>query len=206
MTFGAAASRSSSTSGRRGGASAPSRSSRAPHRHDRDDEHYYAIDGLGRRASRSRGARRPSPQDAKGGRPLDEQIERDREAGRREDRARRARRPEVDHYRLTQGDGDRTTVWVTTDESRLPVESSLPIADRRGEPPRLPALRSRRRFPTISSSPTRDVKLESMTYDEYVARSKKGPVGPGAAVLLGPAPRHARPRGAPALTAGSSPR
>ena len=130
-------------------------------------------------ASRSSGARHSIAQDAKRTRPfgteLDEIVKNGGEKVGAGGARRAGRRPLPGHARRR-----RPRRGLGDDRREPPADRvGLPRPrQRRDEPPRLPALGARRSSPTTSSSPTRDVKLESMTYEEYVARSKKGPVGP----------------------------
>jgi len=143
-----------------------------------DDKRYAIVDDLGKAGVSIGRSEHSIGQDAKRKRPfgteLDEIVKQGGEKVGQEMRAGQ----EVDHYRLTQGDGDRDEVWVTTDESHLPIESLF--RDRgTGAANRRVYLRwVEAQFPDDFFAPPRDVKLESMTYDEYVARSKKGSVGP----------------------------
>jgi len=85
---------------------------------------------------------------------------------------------EVDHYRLTEPNGDQREVWASADAYRLPSESRR--FDRSsGQETRMVYVRwLQQAFPDGFFRPDPDVKLEELGYDEYVARSRQGPVGP----------------------------
>lgn len=143
-----------------------------------DDKRFVIVDELGKAGVSIERSAHSIAQDGKRKRPfgteLDEIVKLGGEKVGQEMRAGQ----EVDHYRATRGDGDRDEVWVTTDESHLPIESVY--RDRgTGAANRRVYLRwVEAQFPDDFFAPPRDVKLESMSYDEYVTRSKQGPVGP----------------------------
>jgi hypothetical protein len=85
---------------------------------------------------------------------------------------------EVDHYRLTTPGGDQREVWVSANPFRLPAEWRA--FDRgTGQESRVVYLRwVQKSFPDALFQPDAGVKLEQLTYEEYVARSQKAPVGP----------------------------
>ena len=143
-----------------------------------DDKRFVIVDELGKAGVSIERSAHSIAQDGKRKRPfgteLDDIVKLGGEKVGQEMRAGQ----EVDHYRVTRGDGDRDEVWVTTDESHLPIESVY--RDRgTGAANRRVYLRwVEAQFPDDFFAPSRDVKLESMSYDEYVTRSKQGPVGP----------------------------
>jgi hypothetical protein len=85
---------------------------------------------------------------------------------------------ELDHYRLTKPGGDQREAWVSADPLRLPSEWRA--FDRAtGQESRVVYLRwVQRSFPDALFQPDAAVKLEQLSYEEYVARSQKAPVGP----------------------------
>jgi hypothetical protein len=85
---------------------------------------------------------------------------------------------EVDHYRHTDQAGNRSEVWVSQDELRLPLESRY--RDRQtGILIRKVYLRwVQAAFPDSLFQPPPGVKLEEIGYEDYVKRSRQGPVGP----------------------------
>jgi hypothetical protein len=100
---------------------------------------------------------------------------------------------EVDHYRLTKPGGDQLEVWASTDEYRLPSEWRSFVRSS-GQESRVVYLRwVQQAFPDAMFRPDPDVKLEELSYEEYLARAEKGPVGPApplfADLLHGPRPK-----------------
>ena len=85
---------------------------------------------------------------------------------------------EVDHYRLTRRDGDRDEVWVTQDESRLPLEAVYRERNTGTLSRRVYLRWVETAFPDELFQPADGVKLEEISYEDYVERSRKGPVGP----------------------------
>jgi hypothetical protein len=85
---------------------------------------------------------------------------------------------ELDHYRLTKPGGDQREVWASADELRLPQESrSFDRAS--GQESRVVYLAwVQKAFPDSLFQPDPDVKLEQLSYEDYVARSQKSLVGP----------------------------
>jgi hypothetical protein len=85
---------------------------------------------------------------------------------------------EVDHYRITHADGDRTEAWLTKDAQKLPMEAIY--RDREtGTMNRKVYLRwVQTAFPDAFFRPDDGVKLEQISYEDYLARSKQGGVGP----------------------------
>jgi len=85
---------------------------------------------------------------------------------------------EVDHYRLTRKDGDRDEVWVTQDERRLPLETLFRDRSTGAMNRRVYLRWVEAPWPDALFEPAAGVKLEQLSYDEYLERSRKGPVGP----------------------------
>jgi hypothetical protein len=100
---------------------------------------------------------------------------------------------EVEHYRLTEPGGNQREVWASADGFRLPSESRR--FDRAtGQESRIIYVRwLQHGFPDDFFRPAPDVKLEQLSYEEYVARSAKEAVGPApplyAYLLHGPRPK-----------------
>ena len=100
---------------------------------------------------------------------------------------------DVDHYRLTKPGGDQREVWASADTFKLPAEWRS--FDRgTGRESRVVYLRwVQQSFPEAMFQPEPGVKLEEIGYDDYVARSRQGPVGPApplfADLLHGPPPQ-----------------
>jgi hypothetical protein len=86
---------------------------------------------------------------------------------------------DVDHYRITAGDGDRSEVWVTQDELRLPMEELFRARDTGAKNQRIYLRWVQAAFPDAFFEPDSDVKLEKLSYEQYVERTRKGEaVGP----------------------------
>jgi hypothetical protein len=100
---------------------------------------------------------------------------------------------EVDQFRLTKSGGDQREVWASADELRLPAEwRSFDRAS--GQEVKVVYLRwVQGAFPDALFLPDPAVKLEPLTYEEYVARSQKAVVGPAPPLfdylLHGPRPQ-----------------
>jgi hypothetical protein len=100
---------------------------------------------------------------------------------------------ELDHFRLTRPGGDQREVWASPDELRLPQESrSFDRAS--GQESRVVYLGwVQQPFPDSLFQPDPGVKLEQLSYEEYVARSQKTLVGPApplfSDLLHGPRPQ-----------------
>jgi hypothetical protein len=100
---------------------------------------------------------------------------------------------EVDHYRLTKPGGNQREVWASADAFKLPSE--FRTFDRAsGQETRVMYVRwVQQAFPDALFQPEPGVKLEELSYEEYVARSERGPVGPApplyADLLHGPRPQ-----------------
>jgi len=86
---------------------------------------------------------------------------------------------DVDHYRITGNDGDRSEVWVTQDELHLPMEELYRARDTGAKNQRIYLRWVQAAFPDSLFQPESGVKLEKITYDQYVERTRKGEaVGP----------------------------
>jgi hypothetical protein len=100
---------------------------------------------------------------------------------------------ELDHFRLTKPGGSQMEVWASADAFKLPSESRT--FDRgTGQESRMIYVRwVQQEFPDAFFRPDPDVKLEQLSYEEYVARSQKSAVGPApplyADLLHGPRPQ-----------------
>lgn len=99
---------------------------------------------------------------------------------------------ELDHYRLTKPGGDQREVWASRDDLRLPQEVRS-FARASGQESRVVYLGwVQQSFPDSMFQPDPGVRLEELAYDEYVSRSRQGPVGPAPPIygdlLHGPRP------------------
>jgi hypothetical protein len=143
-----------------------------------DDKRYVIVDELGKAGISIERSPHSISQDARRKRPfgteLDDIVKLGGEKVGQEMRAGQ----EVDHYRVTRGDGDRDEVWVTTDATALPIESIYRDRSSGAANRRVYLRWVEANFPADFFAPPRDVKLEVLSYDEYVTRSKQGPVGP----------------------------
>jgi hypothetical protein len=143
-----------------------------------DEKRYAIIDEFGKRGISIARSPRAIEQDARRKRPFGNEIEDLLREGAEKVGSEVRAGQDVDHYRVTRADGDRSEVWVTQDESRLPLESVF--RDRStGSMSRRVYLRwVESAWPDALFEPAPGVKLEELSYDEYVERSKQGPVGP----------------------------
>lgn len=143
-----------------------------------DEKRYVIIDEFRRTGISIARSPRAIGQDAKRRRPfgteLDDLMRDGAEKVGSEMRAGR----EVDHYRLTRRDGDRDEVWVTQDESRLPLEAVYRERNTGTLSRRVYLRWVETAFPDELFQPADGVKLEEISYEDYVERSRKGPVGP----------------------------
>jgi hypothetical protein len=86
---------------------------------------------------------------------------------------------DVDHYRSTASDGDRSEVWVTQDELRLPMEELFRARDTGAKNQRVYLRWVQAGFPDSLFQPGPGVKLEKIAYEQYIERTRKGEaVGP----------------------------
>jgi hypothetical protein len=143
-----------------------------------DEKRYAIIDEFGKRGISIARSPRAIEQDARRKRPFGNEIDDLLREGAEKVGSEVRAGQDVDHYRVTRADGDRSEVWVTQDESRLPLESVF--RDRStGSMSRRVYLRwVESAWPDALFEPAPGLKLEELSYDEYVERSKKGPVGP----------------------------
>jgi hypothetical protein len=86
---------------------------------------------------------------------------------------------DVDHYRITARDGDRSEVWVTQDELHLPMEELFRARDTGAKNQRIYLRWVQAAFPDSLFEAEPGVKLEKISYEQYVERTRKGEaVGP----------------------------
>lgn len=142
-----------------------------------DEKRYVIIDDLGNAGISIARSPRAIAQDAKRKRPFGTEFE-DLVADGAEKVGSEVRAgQDVDHYRITRSDGDRDEVWVTQAEPRLPLEAMY--RERSGTRSRRVYLRwVEGAWPDSLFVPDPGVKLEEISYEEYLERSRKGPVGP----------------------------
>jgi hypothetical protein len=143
-----------------------------------DEKRYVIVDELGKTGISIERSEHSIAQDAKRKRPFGNEVDDIEKVGGEKVGDEMRAGQEVEHFRATRGDGDRDEVWVTKDESRLPIESVY-RARQTGTMNRRVYLRwVEAAFPDEFFAPPRDVKLETIGYEDYTARSKQGPVGP----------------------------
>jgi hypothetical protein len=143
-----------------------------------DEHRYLIIDAIGRTGVSIARSPLATAQDAKRKRPFgnegEDLLKKGAELVGTEMRAGQ----EVDHYRITRADGDRTEAWLTRDAQKLPMEAMYRDRDT-GAMDRKVYLRwVQTSFPDAFFRPDPGVKLEEISYEDYVARSKTGGVGP----------------------------
>jgi hypothetical protein len=86
---------------------------------------------------------------------------------------------DVDHYRVTSADGDRDEVWVTQDELRLPMEELYRDRASGAKSQRVYLRWVQVALPDAFFRPEPGVKLEEISYEQYVESTRKGqPPGP----------------------------
>jgi hypothetical protein len=86
---------------------------------------------------------------------------------------------DVDHYRVTSGDGDRDEVWLTQDANRLPMEWTYRDRATGAKSQKVYLGWTQVAMPDAFFQPDSGVKLEELSYEEYVERSRRGePPGP----------------------------
>jgi hypothetical protein len=88
---------------------------------------------------------------------------------------------DVDHYRATARDGDRSEVWVTQDELSLPMEELFRARETGAKNQRIYLRWVQAAFPDAFFEPGPGLKLEKLSYEQYVERTRKGEA-------IGPAP------------------
>lgn len=143
-----------------------------------DEERYVIVDVLRREGvsigrspvaiGQDAGRQRPFAYEAAGLLKTAEKIGSEVRAGR-----------DVDHYRITANDGDRSEVWVTQDELHLPMEELYRARDTGAKNQRIYLRWVQASFPDSLFQADPGVKLEKVSYDQYVERTRKGEaVGP----------------------------
>jgi outer membrane lipoprotein-sorting protein len=139
---------------------------------------YYAIDSLhGVGVAIERSARAVA-RDARGGRPFGTEVERILADGGEKVGTEELAGQTLDLYRVTDGTG-RRQAWATQKEPKLPIR--VEIFDRpSGQTTRADYLEWTRRLDVPDSffEPDPRIRLESVTYDDYVKRSATEAVGP----------------------------
>jgi hypothetical protein len=143
-----------------------------------DEKRYVIIDEFGRTGISIARSPRAIGQDAKRKRPFGNEAEELVQDGAEKVGSEVRAGQEVDHYRLTRNDGDRDEVWVTQDERRLPLETTFRDRSTGAMNRRVYFRWVEAAWPDALFEPAAGVKLEEIPYDEYVERSRKGPVGP----------------------------
>ncbi len=152
---------------------------------------YYAIDelhGVGLAVQRSPKA---LALDAKGGRPFLDEAARIQADGAEKVRTERVAGRACDVYRITNEDGKREA-WLTQDALRLPVR--IEVYSRATDTTSLTYVNWQHglEIPDSFFEPDPRVHLERLTWQEYLERLAKGPVGPVPILytdlLLGPKP------------------
>jgi len=143
-----------------------------------DEKRYLIIDEFGRTGISIARSPRAIGQDAKRRRPFGNEVDELMRDGAEKVGSEMRAGQEVDHYRLTRRDGDRDEVWVTQDESRLPLETVFRERNTGTMNRRVYLRWVESAWPDALFEPGKDVKLEEISYEDYVERSKKGPVGP----------------------------
>jgi hypothetical protein len=143
------------------------------------DEHRYVIIDRLRRTGVSIG-RSPTAiqQDAKRRRPFAEEAERLMAQGAEKVGSEVRAGQDVDHYRITSRHGDRSEIWLTQDELRLPMEELYRDRATGAKSQRVYLRWVQVGFPDSFFEPEEGVKLEELSYQEYLERTQKGPVGP----------------------------
>jgi hypothetical protein len=143
------------------------------------DEHRYVIIDRLRGTGISIG-RSPTAiqQDAKRRRPFAEEAERLMAQGAEKVGTEVRAGQDVDHYRITTSGGDRSEVWLTQDELRLPMEELFRDRQTGAKSQRVYLRWVQAGFPDAFFEPEPGVKLEELSYQEYLKRTQQGPVGP----------------------------
>jgi hypothetical protein len=86
---------------------------------------------------------------------------------------------DVDHYRITSVHGDRDEIWVTQDELQLPMEELFRDRETGAKSQRVYLRWVQVGLPDEFFRPGPGVKLEEISYEEYVESTRKGqPPGP----------------------------
>lgn len=138
---------------------------------------YYAIDALTGEGVAITRSPKAIAGDAKGGRPMDERIQRTIQAGAEKIGTERIGGRPCVGYQLTDDKG-KQTVWLTDDALRLPVRAE--IFDRKSGRSADTRFNWTRDLPIPDAffEPDPRLRMERVGYDEYVKRSQSGPVGP----------------------------
>lgn len=140
-------------------------------------ETYYTIDGLSGTGIAIRRSAKALAADAKGGRPMANEGRELVARGAEEIRTERISGREVKVFQMTDAQG-KHTAWVTNDPQQLLVKLET---FRRGDGQSAITLFSYERgleIPETFFEPDPRWTIERMTYEEYLARSAQGPVGP----------------------------
>lgn len=143
-----------------------------------DAKRYTIVDDLGRTGVAIERSPHSIAQDAKRKRPFGNEADDVIRLGAEKIGSEVRAGQDVDHYRVTRSDGDRDEVWVTQDENRLPLEVVFRERSSGTKNRRVYLRWVETPFPKDLFEPPAGAKLESISYDDYVARSKQGPVGP----------------------------
>jgi hypothetical protein len=143
-----------------------------------DDKRYVIVDDLGRTGLSIERSPHSVAQDAKRKRPFGNEVDDILKAGGEKVGEDVRAGQDVEHYRVSKSGGDRDEVWVTKDATRLPIEALYRDRETGAANRRVYLRWIEVPLPDDFFAPPRDVKLESMGYDEYTSRSKQGPVGP----------------------------
>jgi hypothetical protein len=143
-----------------------------------DEKRYVIVDDLGRNGIAIERSAHSIGQDGKRRRPFGNEAEDITKQGGEKVGEEMKAGQDVDHYRVTTGSGDRDEVWVTQDAGRLPLESLFRDRQTGAMSRRIYLRWVEAAYPDEFFAPAREIKLETMTYEEYTSRSKTGPVGP----------------------------
>jgi hypothetical protein len=143
-----------------------------------DEKRYVIVDELGKTGISIERSEHSIAQDAKRKRPFGNEADDVVKAGGETVGVEMRAGQEVEHFRSTLRDGDRDEVWVTKDERRLPIESVYRERQTGTTNRRIYLRWVEAAFPDEFFAPARDVKIETIGYDEYATKSKQGPVGP----------------------------
>lgn len=143
-----------------------------------DEKRYIIIDDLGNSGISIARSPRAIAQDAKRKRPFGNEYEELVGDGAENVGSEVRAGQDVDHFRITRSDGDRDEVWVTQDERRLPLETMYRDRSSGSRSRRVYLRWVEAAWPDSLFEPDSGVKLEEIAYEDYVERSRKGPVGP----------------------------
>jgi len=138
---------------------------------------YYAIDALTGTGIAIARSPKAVARDAQGGRPMDERIQATIAAGAEKIGSERIGGRTCVGYQLTDQKG-KQTVWVTDDAYRLPVRAE--IFDRQSGRTADTRFNWTRDLPIPDAffEPDPRIQMERVGYEEYLKRSRSGPVGP----------------------------